>query len=686
MNKCLIILCFLIASFSAKATILTNSGDGSWYSTSLWQISPSVPANRIPNVLDSVVIASGTTVTVFGPYTDCDGLTINGFLDVGATNLTIGGRDLQIDVRAVRNSFCIVNGRLRINGDWSTQFKVYGYVKFNTGSIFDMSAGQMMIDGCAFTEALSVTADHALLDVTDAAAVNSTGGAINMFNAHYHPTGLTIKGAKNFHNVSFGNNLILANFAQRHTSDFLISDTDKPTFTSIRVAYLPNPSRQNRVVLNNVSVTGNLDIANGVLVGAGRFKVAGNLLIAADGRIETDVECNGPWQQNISTYLSGNTSAVIKGNLYINNPNLVITQLDLDIQNGTIHLLQGKFDASSKTISVAQSPVGGSPSSYIQTEGNGLLVVKNVSGATNFPVGTNNSYLPVTLTASSGDFSVAARPLSIVAGSGNFSLNSQWNISRISGTAPAEIKVQWQAANETFDFTNYRHNARLHHHNGSSWQALGAIGATATGSFYTKTTQNVSQFSIFTMMAQTTVVPVSLKDFTAKWLKNDAQLAWQTATESNNKGFDIEKSSDGMSFSPIGFVKGAGNAVEVKNYAFVDNNCISTSYYRLKQLDFDGKFTYSPIVSLQIKDGKSGYKIYPNPMSTSSVLTIEPSESTTIQSKITIYNIKGQVIYQTTTFNNADTLKIPTHNWAKGLYMIHLTKGEKTTVEKFIKN
>jgi Secretion system C-terminal sorting domain len=679
MNRYLLILCCITLSFSVKADSLVNTSSGSWYDASIWNL------GRIPNTYDNVTIAAGTTVTVFGPYTDCDLLTINGFLDVGATNLTIGGRDLQIDVRAVRNSYCIVNGRLRINGDWNTQFKVYGYVKFNTGSIFDMSAGQMMIDGCAFTEALSITADHALLDVTDAAAVNSTGGVINMFNAHYHPTGLVIKGAKHFYSVSFGNNLTLPNFAQRHTSDFLISETDKPTFSSIRLAYLPNPNRQNRVVLNNVSITGNLDMSSGLLVGTGRFKVGGNLLIAADGRIETDIECNGTWQQNINSYLSGNTSAVIKGNLYINIPHLVQTSLNLDIQNGTIQMIQGKLDASNKTISVTSAPVGGSASSYVNTANGGVLVVKNVSGATNFPVGTNDSYLPVILTASSGDFSVAARPLSIGVNSGTFGINSQWDINRLAGTATAEIKVQWNTSNETSDFTTYRQNARLHHYNGSSWQPLGNIGTIFANNAYSKTTQNVGAFSTFSVMTQVaTAIPVTLKNFSAKLAKNDTFLTWQTATELNNKGFDIEKSVDGLSFASLGFVKGAGNIFETKSYEFLDNNFSTTSYYRLKQTDFDGKFVYSPTVALQFKSAKNGYKIYPNPLTTESVLTIETLETTQNGTKVAIYDVKGQLMFQTTGVK--DSLKIPVNNWAQGLYMVHLTNGVTTTVEKFMKN
>ena len=675
-NKHFILLLFLTLSLSAHAISITNTASGSWYDTNIWD------SGRVPATFDKVTIKAGTNVTVYGQYTDCDSLIINGFLDVGPTNLTIGGRELYIDDRAIRNTVCIINGGLRINGDWSTQFKVYGSVKFNTGSTLDMLAGQMMIDGCGFKEELSVTAEKALLDVTDAAYVNTTGGVINMFNAHYHPNGLTIKGAKHFFNVSFGNNLTLANFAQRHTSDFLISETDKPTFESVRIAYLPNPNRQNRVVLNDVSITGNLDVSNGVLVGTGRFKVKGNLLIAANGRIETDIECNGAWQQNITSYL-GNTSTIIKGNFYINNPNLVQTNLNLDIQNGTIHLMQGKFDLTNKTLALSSAPSNANGTRYIVTQSGGALVVKNISGSTLFPVGTYSDYLPVTLSAASGDFSVAARPLSISPNLGSFAINAQWDISRLKGNALADIQVQWNSANESADFAAHRSNSRIHHYNGNSWQPLGSNILVMANATFLNSAQSINEFSSFTVLTQS-VVPVTLKNFGVKKDKNESVLlSWQTVSEFNNAGFEIEKSSDGIAFDNIGYVKGARNTFEAQFYQFVDKNFSNTAYYRLKQVDLDGKFSFSNIVSLQFEASKKEIKVYPNPIIQQPYLTIE-SDFLSNNPKIEILDINGRIIYQNNPVN-AHSLHIAAENWSKGLYIIRLTTGDKTLLTKFIK-
>jgi hypothetical protein len=690
----LLTLICLILTFSSKAASLTNTKSGSWYDPTVWD------AGRIPSTLDVVTIAAGTTVTVLGPYTDCDGLTINGFLDVGASNLTIGGRDLQIDVRAVRNASCIVNGGLRINGSFSTQFKVYGHVKFNTGSTFEMTAGSIMIDGCAYTDALSVPANVALLDVTDASSFSSTGGLIIIFNPHRFSTGLAIKGAKTFHNVSFGNVLDLANFACRSASDFLISDSDKPIFKSIRIAYLPysvnpnNPTNtiKNRVVLNDVAITGNLDLGNGILVGTGRLKVGGNLLLggnvpvgALDG-INTDIEFNGSEQQNISTY-TGNPSAIIKGNIYANNVNRVQTNINLDVQDGTINMISGKFDLNNKTVSVASAPTGANASTYIvshnQSAFEGTLVVKNISGRTLFPVGTEMAYLPVTLTAGSGDFSVSAKPLLLSVGN-KFSILNQWDINRVSGTAPADLEVQWNPGNESKDFGDFRYNCRLHRYNGSIWQPVGGVGATANGTVFIATAQNVQNFSPFTMITEVNL-PVELKSFVGKIEGSNARLFWETATEINNLGFEIEKSTNQTEFSKIGFVKGLGNSVQLNAYNFVDNTFEKTAYYRLKQLDVDGKFSYSPVIALQKSGSKNSMKIYPNPLSNQSILNIDFAQNINKNASVSVFESNGKPIYQKNV-EGQDAIQINVNDWNRGLYFIRLTTNEgQTILSRFVK-
>jgi hypothetical protein len=121
----------------------------------------------------------------------------------------------------------------------------------------------------------------------------------------------------------------------------------------------------------------------------------------------------------------------------------------------------------------------------------------------------------------------------------------------------------------------------------------------------------------------TTIIPVELTSFTATVTPNSVSLSWQTATETNNSGFEIERSlipnpfSKGEgAFETIGFVPGFGTTTEPKSYSLTDENLSAGKYqYRLKQIDFDGTFEYSNTIEVEINSPTefSLEQNYPNP-------------------------------------------------------------------------
>jgi len=98
------------------------------------------------------------------------------------------------------------------------------------------------------------------------------------------------------------------------------------------------------------------------------------------------------------------------------------------------------------------------------------------------------------------------------------------------------------------------------------------------------------------------VLPVELLSFSAKIIGNTVNLKWQTASETNNHYFSIERSMDAQNFEEIGRVAGAGNSNTIRDYSYTDNIKGSSTpmYYRLKQLDYNGTFSYSPTISIRI--------------------------------------------------------------------------------------
>ena len=144
-------------------------------------------------------------------------------------------------------------------------------------------------------------------------------------------------------------------------------------------------------------------------------------------------------------------------------------------------------------------------------------------------------------------------------------------------------------------------------------------------------------------LGQTT--PVELTSFNVVSSNTTVNLTWQTATETNNKGFDIEK-ANGTSWVKIGFVSGKGTSTVVNSYSYSDQVGGNGKYaYRLSQIDYNGKVSYSKEVSVTVTGGPTSYSLsqnYPNPFNPSTSIKFAlPFDSNV---KLTIYNITGQVV------------------------------------------
>ena len=141
-------------------------------------------------------------------------------------------------------------------------------------------------------------------------------------------------------------------------------------------------------------------------------------------------------------------------------------------------------------------------------------------------------------------------------------------------------------------------------------------------------------------------VPVELTSFTAQYIGNTTQLNWTTATELNNLGFEVQRSTYANDFVTIGFVPGNGTTTEAQNYSYIDKTTLpNTNYaYRLKQMDFSGTYTYSEVINL----GESlslNFELaqnYPNPFNPSTTVSIGLPVKSDIS--LDVYNIVGEKV------------------------------------------
>ncbi len=190
-----------------------------------------------------------------------------------------------------------------------------------------------------------------------------------------------------------------------------------------------------------------------------------------------------------------------------------------------------------------------------------------------------------------------------------------------------------------------------------------------------------------------TIVPVELSSFSASVDGNNITLNWSTATETNNSGFEIQRSKDSkieklQNWESIGFVNGKGTTTETQTYSFADNDLSSGNYvYRLKQIDFDGKFEYSKIIEAEI-NAIAEFALeqnYPNPFNPSTSIRYQVSGITQVVLKV--YDLLGREI--TTLVNELKPagfyeVTFDASALSSGIYMYKLQAGSFSQTKKLI--
>ena len=204
-------------------------------------------------------------------------------------------------------------------------------------------------------------------------------------------------------------------------------------------------------------------------------------------------------------------------------------------------------------------------------------------------------------------------------------------------TAVTGLRGVYQLPSGNYVVTN---GAGLHEINGTNGNLIRTIYTSA----------NMQYISL----VDYSTIPVELTSFSANVVNRSVVLNWTTATEINNQGFEIEKSADGISFNNIGFVPGFGTTTEPKSYSYTDQSVNSgIHYYRLKQIDFDGSFTYSGVAEVEVSlpTAFSLEQNYPNPFNP--LTSIQFSLPVDARVTIKIYNLVGENVAEVVSSNFA---------------------------------
>lgn len=185
-------------------------------------------------------------------------------------------------------------------------------------------------------------------------------------------------------------------------------------------------------------------------------------------------------------------------------------------------------------------------------------------------------------------------------------------------------------------------------------------------------------------VAASNLLPVELTAFTAEVLTdNTVSLDWETATEMNSEYFTIERKSESDNvFQSIGTVEATGDASSETFYTFIDDApAAGTNYYRLLQVDADGSFTYSHIVSAYTPEQHEDIILYPNPVADFLTITAGCNKIEAIK----IFNTAGVMEYSKTGFNEECNISVPVSNLHGGLYYLQIQYDGKLSTKQFIK-
>ena len=306
-------------------------------------------------------------------------------------------------------------------------------------------------------------------------------------------------------------------------------------------------------------------------------------------------------------------------------------------------------------------------------------VAKNFNSTTafTFPVGHGSSYNSLAYTPSGTgattmkakyNYTQPSNRSSLGAGICKVSNVEYWYFTRTSGSENGTVTLEWDGESAVSDLPDLL----VAYWDGSNWQDGGGTASGTAGSGTIPSGSAMSTFNKYTLGTNpcSNPLPVELIEFTAEPKNNEAvDVRWVTATEINNHYFEVQTSIDGVNWTTIAIVQGAGNSTELQNYSLMDYDPYpGVSYYRLKQLDYDGTTSYSNIEIVNF-EGVEIITLFPNPSSGEVNITVKSSETGTIT--FTVHDAVGKIIkseqFQINEGNNQISSFI---NGANGKYFV----------------
>lgn len=639
---------FFLVMFASESRAVTITSNTNWSS-----ITPT------PNATTTILVKNGATLTVDVANAVADEVSL------GAGGGFAGNGTLKFNA----GSQLVLSGS---NGTLSLGLSAF------YGGTLDMSLGGALyakgingsgsgniIPGSGFIEINGSAGLHAGLTTFNNLTLNAAPSTLNL------STGITVNGALN----------ITGGTLSTSTSNFPLTVNGNINIAS-GATFQPNNS--------TVNVKGNF-------TNAGTFAAAGSTIILS-----------GATTQNISGTNTFN-------NLTINNTATATPQITLSNNtnvNGIFNMIAGDINLNSKTLTLGSSSLSTGNLSYTSGTLYGGTFTRYIgSGALTasgglFPVGRKNKYNPVTITTTADATTGGTVSVTPVSGTSSFNVDAPFFDN---GATVARMHESFYTVS-TSNVSGGTYAMRIA---GNGWGTIGNVNdlrivkttgqpgiatlAPGTDGAHTGTITNPqvnrtgltlanlsNNFTVGSINAVNTPLPIALLYFNAVAKNNLVELFWATASETNNDFFAIEKSNDGRVFTEVKRLGGSGNSVTQVDYACVDSTpFVGSSYYRLKQVDFDGSISYSNVVSVRTNVSQPFIAVSPNPFHTSFNLIFANDDAP--NKVVTVFDMSGNVLYNQTLRRDQMQTEIDMSRFSGGTYILKITEGSQTLEHNIVK-
>ena len=640
--------------------------------------------NLSKNTGQTLTLTTGQTIYIYGTLTLTDGLASGGVI-APYGNVTIsptwdgGNSKLTFVGNATTQTFNLTGAEALFQGNVEI-LKGTGTVSLASNLTLNTAGQTLTLSGA------SLTLNSKTLTLYNASNTGTTfgngefviigPGNFTTYNYQQSVAGtMTLSGALVFHTL---------NYFKKETTSYAIFNSASAVVD---------------IDGNFTNSAGTFTATSGTMNVGGNFTITGGTFAHSNGTIVFDGNNATFTSGNITFYNitmnknSGKTLTIATGTTINSNTKLTLNSGNIITSVWTQLMLGCNIN-----IVMGNSPNNCSSASYIDGP---LTRALCSTGSLFYPIGRNGNYRPLTLYTVPNGGSTNFTAEQIENNIPNWCLpNDLCSVSKI---RHFRVVINGgQVYNDPItlsycadDGVTNASDLRIAQQVGTCWKNIGGTG-TAVGSGTITSTVDFNTYGDFILGTDDCInpLPVKLLSFTSKLLDLSIKLHWETATEIDNDRFEVERSFDGRQWIRIGTVKGSGNTNSTMNYIFEDNNLPSTPkiiYYRLKQVDYNGDFEFSPIVVEAFKGVsspkeikvalKNNFILYPNPATER--LTIESVRPNSIENHFEISDINGK-IWVKNIFTDFKTIDV--NNLASGLYFVTIYNliGEVDTREKII--